>query len=196
MSTDLPFHSAVLGLRLVYDKAFDFVQEALDQEVKHVVFCWSGTTLCFDVTLAWDGEKYVELAKRGIHTYRRCISGNIEQDVVRDLLRFDEEAYRSMDVLQALDTALAELALGAGTGQTLGNNGLSFELLTFRTPYLNPLRKLYENWDNREELSAAAIHHYQARMAIGRRPLDAVDDNAPVQHYYYDGSPSPWGEEQ
>lgn len=184
MSTDLPFHSAVLGLRLVYDKLSAFVQEALDQEVRDVTFCWSGDRMHFDATLTWDGEKYVELAKRGVHTYNRRVSGDIDQDVIRDILRFDEGALNNMNALQALDTALAELSLGASPGQGMGNKGLSFELLTFRID--GPLQKLYDNWGNRREVIEAAVHHYQARMAIGRQELDPVDENA--SEY--------WGDEQ
>jgi hypothetical protein len=193
MSTTLPFHSVVLGLRLVYDKAYAFVQEALDQEVTDIVFRWSGTRLHFDATLTSAGEKYVALAKRGVHTYQKRISGDIEHDVVLDLTRFEQEAYRSMEELRALDNALAELSLGASRSQAMGNNGLSFELLTFRID--GPLQKLYDNWSIRNDVFTAARNHYQARMAQGRAELDPLVEPV-VQHYYYDGSLSPWGEEQ
>ena len=191
---NIPFYVAVLDLRTVYDEMRSFLQELLVEHLVAASFCWNGR--CdFEVHLSMDSDNVRNQVLGGVWFRERRVSGSIELDVLRKRLGGDaERLIHSLDEIRMLDSALAELRLPAdASGQAMGNRGLEFSMATFCNSY--PLKPLSDNWDVRQEMFASAMSHYQARMAMGRRPLDAVDENVTV-HQYYDGSPSPWGEEQ
>ena len=198
MSEDLPFYAVMLDLRVTYDALRGFLHRLLDEEVTAASFVWAGDRLEFNVHLRLDSEDIRKKVLQGVYFFNRTVTGSIDPATLRQQLGADAETLlRSLDEIRMLDSALAELQrAGDDPSQALGNSGFVFSMTAFDVSYrMGPFRHYYNNWGNRKEVKAAAVHHYQARMAIGRQELDPVDENASV-YTYPDGSPSPWGEEQ
>ena len=199
MHQNLPFYVAVLHMRTVYDKSKDFLRQLLGEEVTAATFTWSGEWFWFDVNLTMDSEDIRKKVLQGVYFHSRSVSWSIEMSRMRDILGPDAEALLyALDEVRMLDGALAELERSTeDPHQALGNRGLVFSMSMFDVSYgVGVFKKYNDNWDIRKEVFTSAMNHYQARMSKGRKALDPLDDNAPVQHYYYDGTPSPCGEEQ
>jgi len=186
MDNKLPFHIALLRLRSVHDKALAALEQMLGEKPLYVVFKWS------DVRLSFEAALNVGAGHEGLLLWNRSVSGSIEPDVLKAILggELAQETYTSIQALEEfrmLDCALAELELVDSTdmfapsGQ-MGNSGFKFSIQTFCADNSGSVGKPIAargpaefgswcldphaaSWENRSEVFATALAHYQFRMA-------------------------------
>ena len=198
---NVPIHTALLDLRCVYDRCFIYLNQVLNDEIREVTFRWNGHDIMhFDVVLAPIPPKRDAHTDRlnGILFNTRTVSGTLNKDAMwsiigRDFMEAESMCF-SLSALHTLNDALWELSLPITDLSAEKPHLLSFNARSFEARP-DAFKALHENWDNYNEVCAAAHSHYQARMNTIRGllhltpgPLDFLqpqDEGADEQ--------APWG---
>jgi hypothetical protein len=211
MDNKLPFHIALLRLRSVHDKALAALEQMLGEKPLYTVFKWSDTRLSFEAALN------VGAGHEGLLLWNRSVSGSIEPDVLKQILD-DHVFIHTLEEFRALDCALAELELVDSTdmfspaGQ-MGNSGFKFSIQTFCADNAGSVGKSIAargpaefgswcldphaaSWENRAEVFATALAHYQFRMAQNCQNPTMPPMLLPEHEGEGDLGNDFWGEEQ